>query len=607
MDIIFEVLHLGSIQVGFEVEIWAAGDPISHHTQHSGMWNLVGAAASGTALVLCYALYRYLLPVPLPGIPYNKHAAESLLGDIPEIKATKYRRAWIRDHPKRHGSAISQIFVRPFTQASPVVVVTDYREVLDICTRRAKEFDRGYFHAKVVGVVAPEFHFTMKSTDPRFKYHRELLRDLMTPAFLSQIAAPRVYERTSLLLSLWRSKMEKGGGQPFEASQDIFFLTLDSICAVAFGMEDMDASLRQELTHVQNLSFPSQHSTSGVADFPTAKMSSDTEALLDIAPMMTVGLQNRFSRLAQVIAGVVSPRRGRGFWSRRALIERQTRKSLERLKVTGEAGSESALDHLLLREMNAAQRAGREPDLYSPAIRDEVLGFLLAGYETGGAILSWWVKLMSKHQEIQRRLRAELRAAYATAHAEERRPSVDEMNAASIPYLDAVVEETLRCVDVVSMTWRTATCDTELLGCRIPKGTDVMLLLNGASYTAPAVAVDESLRSEGSRDAKNIAPAWGDDVAEFKPERWLKRRADEATGKEMEVFDALAGPMLTFLAGPRQCFGKKLGYVNLKTAMTLLVWEFEFGEVREDLNTDDRVEAFVNTPKVCYVKLAEAK
>lgn len=37
-------------------------------------------------LPLLYVLYQIILPKPIPGIPYNKHAAKSLFGDIPEIR-----------------------------------------------------------------------------------------------------------------------------------------------------------------------------------------------------------------------------------------------------------------------------------------------------------------------------------------------------------------------------------------------------------------------------------------------------------------------------------------------------------------------------------------
>lgn len=136
---------------------------------------------------LLYILYFLALPRPLPGIPYNKKAARRLLGDLPDVRAATSRRAWIWNQPRQHGRAISQLFFGPALMRGPTVIVTDYREAVDICSRRQREFDRGTTNKNIVGLVAPNFHFTMMSSDPRFKSNRELVRDLMTPKFLQQV------------------------------------------------------------------------------------------------------------------------------------------------------------------------------------------------------------------------------------------------------------------------------------------------------------------------------------------------------------------------------------------------------------------------------------
>lgn len=139
---------------------------------------------AGAALV--YVVYLAALPQPLPCIPYNMRASRSLFGDLKEMKRAQYRRQWIWQQPSQHNSPVSQAFLFPFRR--PTVIVSDYREVMDICSRRSKEFDRSNRNKECVGLTAPEFHFTMKSSDPRFKCHRELIRDLMTPKFLKEVS-----------------------------------------------------------------------------------------------------------------------------------------------------------------------------------------------------------------------------------------------------------------------------------------------------------------------------------------------------------------------------------------------------------------------------------
>lgn len=47
--------------------------------------SLGGTLLSGVVLLGLYALYRVVLPKPLPGIPYNRDAADKLFGDVPEM------------------------------------------------------------------------------------------------------------------------------------------------------------------------------------------------------------------------------------------------------------------------------------------------------------------------------------------------------------------------------------------------------------------------------------------------------------------------------------------------------------------------------------------
>lgn len=76
------------------------------------------------AALLLYIYYK-ALPKPLPGIPYNKDSAKSIMGDIPGLVA--YKRATNEVAPFFHsqhaklGSPVVQIFLAAFR--SPVVLV----------------------------------------------------------------------------------------------------------------------------------------------------------------------------------------------------------------------------------------------------------------------------------------------------------------------------------------------------------------------------------------------------------------------------------------------------------------------------------------------------
>jgi hypothetical protein len=141
-----------------------------------------------------YQLYRKAMPQPIPGIPYNRESAKSLLGDgrpmIKNAKVTHEIWSWFREQNLNLHTPISQIFLKPF--ANPTIIISDFKETQDICLRRTKEFDRTTAQANIFAGVVPEHHIGFKTADPKWKQHRRWLQDLMTPTFLHEIAAPYI-------------------------------------------------------------------------------------------------------------------------------------------------------------------------------------------------------------------------------------------------------------------------------------------------------------------------------------------------------------------------------------------------------------------------------
>lgn len=78
---------------------------------------------------------------------------------------------------------------------------------------------------------------------------------------------------------------------------------------------------------------------------------------------------------------------------------------------------------------------------------------LVAGHETTSTTLSWLLYDLAnpKYESVQSKLRAELLSV------ETERPTMEELNA--LPYLDAVVRETLRKNSVLDTTFRIAAKD----------------------------------------------------------------------------------------------------------------------------------------------------
>jgi cytochrome P450 len=84
-------------------------------------------------------------------------------------------------------------------------------------------------------------------------------------------------------------------------------------------------------------------------------------------------------------------------------------------------------------------------------IISEVPTFLVAGHETTSTATTWALFALTQSPEVQDKLRKQLLAVGTD------NPTMDELSA--LPYLDAVVRETLRLYPPVPSTMRVATQD----------------------------------------------------------------------------------------------------------------------------------------------------
>ncbi|KAJ8122872.1 hypothetical protein O1611_g9731 [Lasiodiplodia mahajangana] len=337
-----------------------------------------------------YLAYRWALPKPIPGIPYDESARNSLLGNLPEmvsmLRTTGKTRPFFIQHPIRHQSALTQVWLTPFQK--PSLILADFREAQDLLLRRTREFDRGSMTTDVFAGVAPNHHIAMSSADPRFKGNKELVRDLMTPNFLHEVSAPQIYDKTMTLIDLWTLKAELGGGRPFNARRDIFDAAIDIINAAAFGLEDDQSTVKNQLDFL--LSKPDFRPTpeaDGSVTFP------ELPPLPDIAAIEAIGIHQGeqikapFPRLAHRFAMLTNPTLAQSVARKDRFLRNEIDKAVVRLR-KGESGTRSAMDHILQREMHAADKAGREPVFHSPRIHDELFGYLVAGHDTSSTAIA---------------------------------------------------------------------------------------------------------------------------------------------------------------------------------------------------------------------------
>ncbi|KAL2270536.1 hypothetical protein VTJ83DRAFT_2720 [Remersonia thermophila] len=573
-----------------------------------------GLVVLGVALSALYFAYRALLPRPLAGIPYNRHAARSILGDVPEmvryVVRTQKIFCWLTSLCERHQSPIVQAFINP--GGLPWVIITDPYESQDILLRRGKEFDRSGFFGDVIGGILPEQHIQFESHDARFKNNRALINHLMAPTFVTTVLGPRLYQSAQAMMEVWKLKCAVANGRPFPAHKDITYTAMDTIFSAMFGHPEDEAVTAERLRAMEAFVPPTGSAAAGGIDdpfeFPEPPLAdifsaaltlgeSVTHVQLSPAPRPTSWLLRQLPYMRKATAVKDS-------YIRERVLENVAR--IQEAERNGEKQEPRiALHSVLLRERDMAAKEGRAPRYTDRRIADEFFGFMLAGHDTSATTVAWGVKFLADHPHVQERLRADLRAAFPEAAAEGRAPSYAELSRAHVPYLDAVVEEVLRHSNTIAFVVRRALCDTTVMGRHIPKGTDVWFAANGPSYLAPELPASDKERSPGARSGKpGLTGLWDDqDACRFRPERWLKR--DDEQGSE--VFDPMAGPQLAFGLGARGCFGKRFALLSLKIEFALMIWHFELLQTPKELSSYDAVQKFAREPRQCYVRLKVAE
>ncbi|KAG6368559.1 hypothetical protein INS49_002772 [Diaporthe citri] len=556
-------------------------------------------------LAVLYIGYRAALPKPLPGIPYDHDAARKLFGDVPEmmsyVRRTKRIFCWLTSLTDRHNSPIVQAFIKPFSL--PWVVVTDPFESQDILLRRSREFDRAPFFREVLGGLIPKQHSHFLSTDDQFRRNRALVNHLMAPTFIREVSAPEMYRETEEMIRVWGVKCDKAAGRPFSAHHDLTYLALDAILAAMFGLGGEEDITMQRLREVQKW-------TSGLESTKNADEPVPFPENEDIVPPISAAIitlsvsltDNQLSPMPALTAWVMRkfPYMRKAIAIKEEYLHRKVNECIALIaagdNATTASQPRSALHSVLLRERETASKEGRRPEYHSRAIADEFIGFMMAGHDTTATTMAW-----------SGRLRGELRAALPAAASGERAPTYTELAGAHVPYLDAVVEETLRHANSIAFVVRRAMCDTEVLGRNIPRDTNVFLMANGAGYLTPNMPIEDGLRNPRARrevasNAKALTGAWEDgDIGAFRPERWLKTTAEGL------AFDSMAGPSLSFGLGPRGCYGKRLALQALRIQIALVVWHFELRRCPPGLSSYNAVQKFAREPTQCYVRLSRVE
>ncbi|KAG8696913.1 cytochrome P450-dit2, partial [Ceratobasidium sp. 395] len=181
--------------------------------------------------------------------------------------------------------------------------------------------------------------------------------------------------------------------------------------------------------------------------------------------------------------------------------------------LTSEAGRGRDIMTLL---MKANEAEGSENHISRDAMIGHMNVFIFAGHETTSTAVSRILNILADNEDVQVRLREEIRTYF-----KEHQDDANHDALLELPYLDAVVRETLRVYGPVSNIVRQSQVDT-VIPLEYPIDT-------------PTGKITSIPIKKGTGIVMNIVMAnrydktWGEQADKFRPERWIGNKLDEVT------------------------------------------------------------------------------
>nr|XP_009617649.1 cytokinin hydroxylase-like [Nicotiana tomentosiformis] len=197
-------------------------------------------------------------------------------------------------------------------------------------------------------------------------------------------------------------------------------------------------------------------------------------------------------------------------------------------------------DDLAQHDLLSLLLAGNGKTLSTRELVDECKTFFFGGHETTALALTWTLLLLAVHPEWQTQLREEIKQVMGDA-------AIDPIRLACLRKMGWVINEVLRLYSPAPNVQRQTREDIQVDNLVIPKGTNIWIDLVSMHH-------DKQL--------------WGEDVNEFKPERFKDDMIHGGCKHKMGY--------LPFGFGGRMCIGRNLTMMEYKVVLSLILTNFSF-------------------------------
>ncbi|KAK1223348.1 hypothetical protein PQX77_013780 [Marasmius sp. AFHP31] len=219
---------------------------------------------------------------------------------------------------------------------------------------------------------------------------------------------------------------------------------------------------------------------------------------------------------------------------------------------------------------------GKDPKsgegLSDEAIVNNLLTFLIAGHETSSGMMSFMVYYLIKNPQTMRKLQAEVDEVLGGEPAQ-------FQDLSKMPYLTAVMRETLRLAPTAPARAVTALEDTTLLnGKYFVKAGTPLTILTWNMHRDPAV--------------------WGEDANEFRPERMMDGKFEALPPNAWQPSQQRYHQ---FGFGMRGCIGRPFAWQEVALVMASVVQKFHLEFVDPSYNLELK-QALTVKPKDLFIR-----
>lgn len=248
------------------------------------------------------------------------------------------------------------------------------------------------------------------------------------------------------------------------------------------------------------------------------------------------------------------------------------------------ASPQSPLALLSQRPSHSTNSGNDDDGTVSKDLLDEAITLLFAGQDTSAATLSWTLHLLSLNPEKRLRLEEEVSSVLQRGNSAVTKSMISQM-----PYLDAVIKESMRLYPVAPFIVRKLT-------------TDVTIPAESGKKKDKATSLPASTFACIWIYSLHRNPKLWDRPDEFLPERWI-----DSELRSKDVGQQEHGAYMPFAIGPRNCLGQPLAQVILRILLARIVSKYTVLDPRfEALKTLKSDEDFARVDDRCLRKDMQA-